>query len=104
MSGTQGQNLIILLAKINGTIILVRKAVDKTLDTAVFGCFGGAAVSEILVLITFGGKAIAANSIAAMPHLMPTIAMTSCKADIVDRTLVVISSAHYCLGGISCLR
>ena len=87
MSGTQGQNLIILLAKINGTIILVRKAVDKTLDTAVFGCFGGAAVVEILALVMFGCRAIAANSVTAMSHLVPTIAMTSCKADIVTLVL-----------------
>ena len=69
----------------NGTITLDRRAVD-----------------QILALVIFGGRAIAANSFTELALIAPKLAMTSCKADIVDRTLVVISSADYYLGVISC--
>ena len=90
MSGTQGQNSIILLHKIHGI--------------AVCNCLGGVPIGETLVLATFGGRAIAANSIVTMPNLIPTFARTSCEADIADRTMVAVSSAHYYLGGISRLE
>ena len=90
MSGTQGQNSIILLHKICGI--------------ALCNCLSGVTLGETLVLATFGGRAIAANSIVTMPNMIPTFARTSCEADIADRTMVAVSSAHYYLGGISRLE